>query len=129
VKTEALDESTVSVLREWRSRQLRDRMAFGSAWENTGPAFTKEDGNLIHPDLLTKHFDVLVRSSGVPLTRLHHLRHTHAASALQAGIHPTTVSERLGHATVAFTLDGYSHTIPAPEEAAAERIAQLVFDA
>lgn len=81
------------------------------------------------PQLFTKHFDVLVRKTGLPRIRLHDLRHTHAALALQAGIHPRTVSERLGDATVAFTLDSYSHTIPAFEEAAAERIAKLVFDA
>ncbi len=39
------------------------------------------------------------------------------------------VSDRLGHATVAFTLDRYSHVIPALEEAAAETVAALVFGA
>ena len=33
--------------------------------------------------------------------------------ALQAGIHPKVVSERLGHATVSITLDTSSHAIPA----------------
>jgi integrase len=31
---------------------------------------------------------------------------------LAAGIHPKVVSERLGHSTVAITLDIYSHVIP-----------------
>jgi integrase len=44
------------------------------------------------------------------------LRHTHAALALQAGIHPKVVSERLCHATVGVTLDTYSHAIPAMQE-------------
>ena len=57
----------------------------------------------------------------------HDLRHTHATLALQAGIHPKVVSERLGHATVSITLDTYSHAIPALQEEAAERIAGLVF--
>jgi len=55
------------------------------------------------------------------------LRHTHATLALQAGIHPKVVSERLGHATVSITLDTYSHAIPAMQEAAAALIAGLVF--
>jgi integrase len=54
------------------------------------------------------------------------LRHTHAALALRAGIHPKVVSERLGHATVSITLDNHSHAIPAMQEEAAERIARLV---
>ena len=52
--------------------------------------------------------------------------HTHATLALRAGIHPKVVSERLGHATVSITLHTYSHAIPAVQEEAAERIAELV---
>jgi integrase len=52
---------------------------------------------------------------------------SHATLALQAGVHPKVVSERLGHATVAITLDTYSHAIPAMQEEAAAKIAQLVF--
>ena len=63
----------------------------------------------------------------LPAIRLHDLRHTNANLALRAGIHPKVVSERLGHATVAITLDTYSHAIPAMQEEAAVRIAELVF--
>jgi integrase len=52
---------------------------------------------------------------------------TCATLALQAGVHPKVVSERLGHATVAITLDTYSHAIPAMQEEAAALIAGLVF--
>ena len=48
---------------------------------------------------------------------------------LKAGVHPKIVSERLGHATVAFTLDTYSHVVPGLQEAAArafdERFAHI----
>jgi integrase len=63
----------------------------------------------------------------LPSIRLHDLRHTHATLALQAGVHPKVVSERLGHATVSITLDTYSHAIPAMQEEAAALIAGLVF--
>jgi integrase len=71
-------------------------------------------------------FDKHVKDSGLPRIRLHDLRHTHATLALAAGIHPKVVSERLGHSTVAFTMDIYSHAIPSMEAEAAEAIAQLV---
>ena len=58
--------------------------------------------------------------------RTHDLRHTHATLALQAGVHPKVVSERLGHATVSISFDTYSHAIPAMQEAAA-LIAWLVY--
>jgi len=43
-----------------------------------------------------------------------------------AQLRPKVLSERLGHATVSFTLDAYSHAIPAMQEAVA-LIAGLVF--
>ena len=66
-----------------------------------------------------------MKTSGQPRIRLHDLGHTHATLALQAGIHPKVVSERLGHANISITLDVYSHAIPAMEEEAAAKIAAL----
>jgi integrase len=55
-----------------------------------------------------------------------HQQDRHASLALQAGVPAKVASERLGHATVAFTLDVYSHTIPAMHEEAAELVAGLL---
>lgn len=54
------------------------------------------------------------------------MRHTHATLALEAGVHPKVVQERLGHSTIAITLDIYSHAIPAMPEDAAAKIAALL---
>jgi len=40
---------------------------------------------------------------------------------LQQGVHPKIVQERLGHSSVATTLDIYSHVVPGLQEAAARR--------
>jgi integrase len=71
-------------------------------------------------------FDRHLQCAGLPRIRLHDLRHTHATLALQAGVHPKVVSERLGHTTVAMTLDIYSHAIPALQQDAAATVANLV---
>ena len=42
------------------------------------------------------------------------MRHSYATAALKAGISAKVISERLGHASVAFTLQTYSHVIPDP---------------
>ena len=57
---------------------------------------------------------------------LHDARHTHASLMLKQGIHPKIVSERLGHASVAFTLDIYSHTVAGLQEAAAESFDKML---
>jgi hypothetical protein len=54
---------------------------------------------------------------------LHGLRHTYASLALAKGVNAAIVSRRPGHATVAFTLDFYSHTLPQVDAEAAEVIA------
>ena len=50
-----------------------------------------------------------MKKMGIPNTRLHDLRHTFATVSIQNGADPKTVSEMLGHATVEFTLDVYTH--------------------
>lgn len=51
--------------------------------------------------------------------RLHDARHTHASLLLKQGVHPKVVQERLGHASIAITLDTYSHVAPGLQRAAA----------
>ena len=80
----------------------------------------------LHPTRVSETFDRLVKHSGLPRIRLHDLRHGHATLALAAGVHPKVVQERLGHSSVAFTLDRYSHVVPAMQEDAAATVARLV---
>ena len=54
--------------------------------------------------------------------RFHDLRHTHATQLLANGVHPKIVSERLGHASVAITLDLYSHVTDTMQSDAALRL-------
>ena len=71
------------------------------------------------------HFKPLLRSAELPAIRLYDLRHTAAAISLIAGVSPKIISEQLGHASVAFTLDVYSHVIPHMQDAAAEKVEAL----
>lgn len=123
----ALDPATVATLKAWRKHQMAERLAWGPAWTDSGQVFTLEDGRPLHPREVTRAFSRLVLAAGVPIIRLHDLRHTHATLALAAGVHPKVIQERLGHANIAITLDTYSHTVPALEEQAAATVAKLVF--
>jgi integrase len=90
--------------------------------------FTDEDGGPLHPDWVTRRFQALVRASGLPPLRgPHDLRHTWASLALAAGIHPKVVSDRLGHSTIAITIDTYSHVIPSLDTEAAATVAAGLF--
>ena len=53
----------------------------------------------------------------------HGLRHTHATQLFKKeGVHPKIVQERLGHSTIAVTLDLYSYVIPGMQEDAAMKV-------
>jgi len=123
----ALDPGTVEVLKAQAARQLDEQKEWDEAWVETGLVFTLENGAALDPESVSRYWRQAVKKAMLPQIRLHDLRHTHATLALQAGIHPKIVSERLGHATVSITLDTYSHAIPAMQEEAAALIAGLVF--
>ena len=123
----ALDPSTIEVLKAQAARQLNEQDEWDEAWIDSGLVFTAENGGPLDPESISRYWRQAVKKSMLPPIRLHDLRHTHATLALQAGIHPKVVSERLGHATVSITLDTYSHAIPAMQEEAAALIAGLVF--
>jgi integrase len=125
-RTVALDAATVAVLRTHRARQAEERLWMGAGYTDSGLLFAMPDGQPIHPDRFTRTFTSLVKRHGLPVIRVHDLRHTWATLALQAGVHPKVVSERLGHSTTVITLDLYSHVAPAMDADAAERVAALI---
>ena len=85
--------------------------------------FTTKHGEPINESyLVKKHFKPILRDAGLPDIRLYDLRHTAATLALTLGIPPKVVSEQLGHASAAFTLDTYSHVLPHMQEEAAAKI-------
>jgi integrase len=123
----ALDAATVAALEAHQLRQAAERDALGTGYRDRGLIFAREDGGPVHPDYFSQLFDRTVRRLGLPKIRLHDLRHTHATLGLAAGVAPKVMSDRLGHATVAFTQDVYMHCIPALESDAADQVAALIF--
>jgi integrase len=119
----ALDGGTVAVLRSHRKRQAAEKLALGPSYQEEGYTFCRQDGVHYSPTYITRAFREAVARTDLPRIRLHDLRHSWASLALAAGINPKVVSERLGHATVGFTLDVYSHVAPGLQEDAAERVA------
>jgi integrase len=124
----ALDPATVAALQEHKTRRDQERADVGAAWTESGLVFTRPDGSPIHPDLITDWFRRLARGAGLPAIRLHDVRHSYASAALAAGVPAKVVSERLGHATIAITMDVYSHVIPGMDAQAANAVASLILD-
>lgn len=118
-RTVSLPAEVASLIeRHIDSRELgRDRLLFQSS---TG-------GPLHERNLVQRAFKPLIARAGLPDIRLYDLRHTFAVLALREGIPARLVSEQLGHASVAFTLDVYGHVLEETRAAAAGRLSQLLF--
>jgi integrase len=66
-----------------------------------------------------------VRSAGLDPLRIHDLRHTAVALAIAAGAHPKSIQARLGHSSVAVTLDRYGHLMEGLDTDIATRLEAL----
>lgn len=121
-----IDQATVQILRDHRTRQLEAAEFVGEGWHETGYVFTTVIGTSQHPDNVSKRFVALVKTLDIKYLTLHGLRHTHATHLMSIGKNPRMVSERLGHADVAFTLQVYGHVLPGHQREAAEAAANLL---
>ena len=125
-RTIALDPVTLETLKAHAARQADEQGDWQEAWLESGFVFTRENGEPLHPWKVSKAFRDHLKAAALPAIPLHGLRHSYATLALSSGVNPRIVSARLGHATVALTLDVYSHVLPQADRDAAEAIADLL---
>lgn len=122
-----LGEPAMKALREHRRQQAARRILLGPAYDDLDLIFANEVGRFADShNIVSRHFKPLLSRLGLPSLRLYDLRHTHATLLLAAGEHPKVVQERLGHSSIALTLDVYSHVIPAMQERATQLLDTLL---
>lgn len=108
-----LSPATITALKSHRKRQLEERMARAGLWEDHGLVFPSSVGTPKSQRNLNREFKSAAKRAGLPQHfKLYDLRHTCATLLLSRNIHPKYVQELLGHASIALTLDTYSHVIP-----------------
>jgi integrase len=118
-------------LQSWIVALLRDLQTKASAHDLSPEArdliFRTPSGQPISADYLAKCFRSTLDRAGLPRIRLYDLRHSAATIALAAGVSPKVVSEQLGHASTAFTLDTYAHVLPHMQDEAVARVEAMLF--
>lgn len=112
----ALARATVDALRAHKA--LRDA-------EPDGLVVCRPDGTPWPPDQLSVEFHVMAKRHAFGI-RFHDLRHTHASNLLRDGVPVNVVSQRLGHAEPATTLNVYSHVLPGMQEEAALKVDEMM---
>ena len=102
---------TVEVLKSWKAEQDTMRMAYGDAWINTGYVLTRDNGDNINPDTLTKWLNDFSKARGLPHIHPHAFRHTAASNMIANGVDIVTAANELGHSSATTTANIYAHQI------------------
>jgi len=100
----SLDTFTCAELTKLLDLLDKERAAFRGAYPDHGLLMVNEEGRPLHPDTITARFNRLVDHADVPHIRLHDVRHTYATLAMDLGIDPKMLSDRIGHANTSVTL-------------------------
>ncbi len=106
----ALDPFTLAALKVHAEMLDRERHEFGPDYEDHGVLFCWENGTPPHPDTITRRFKRLAAAAGLPEIDLHDVRHSYATAGRNAKIDWKALSQRIGHADVAFTMKQYVQT-------------------
>ena len=107
IRTISIDNKTILMLKQYRNRQRQAFMEIGSPAPTL--VFSTTVSQYPNSDARTKSLRYRCKEAGIPQFTFHTFRHTHASLLLNAGISYKELQHRLGHATLAMTMDTYSH--------------------
>ena len=127
-RTLGLPTSLVELLRAHRNRQLQERLQAGPVWEGDkwNLIFCTETGKPISGNHLTRKFQALLTSLGLPFQRFHDLRHAAATYMLAQGVDLRVLMEVLGHSQIHTTANTYAHVRIEATREAAQRVGELL---
>lgn len=108
VRTIALPEAAISVLRRWRAEQNRERLA-AATWDDRQFVFTGAGGRFLGATTWQHRHAEIIRRAGVTTITLHGLRHSFATAMVANNVHPLVLSRILGHSKIETTLNIYAH--------------------
>ncbi len=125
-RTVPIHDGLAAVLRNHRRRQLEERLAAGSRWQDSGLVFTTGIGTPLEPRALNGDFERIIAAASLRRIRFHDLRHSCASFLLAQGVHPRVVMELLGHSQISLTMETYSHVLPDAMREAVARVGALL---
>lgn len=120
----ALPGEAMAALRSVRARQIEARR--GQEWHDFDLVFTSRFGTPLIRRNVNRSLSHALARADLPSMRFHDLRHAHATLMLQAGVPMKVASDRLGHSTIAITMNLYTHRVQQMDVDAAERVEELM---
>ena len=113
-------------LREYRAERESLYWQLGQLLALDSLVFGSPEGKPLDPSILSHEFARVAKLASLQGVRFHDLRHTFASLMLLRGAKPKVISEALGHASVAFTMDTYSHIIEGMQSDAMELLDEVL---
>lgn len=92
-------------------------------WADNNLICCDEIGRYRKPGSVSSVFRDIAKKAGVRQLGIHSLRHAHATMLANRGWNAKIIQERLGHSTIAVTMDIYSHVLPTTQQEAADSLA------
>jgi integrase len=125
----ALDQDSMDTLRRHRARQNADKLKLGQGYDDQGLVFASRVGTPMSERNVIREFKEALERAGFSKEerqqiRIHDLRHFHITEAAHAGVSVKALSARVGHASIAFTLDRYAHAIESGDRDVADAISR-----
>ena len=111
-----------AILREQLAYVDDLRLHAGNAWIERGLLFPGPNGDFLSRQAVYDCLQRVSKNAGIGPIRVHDLRHTFAALALEAGVDVRTVQGILGHATPEFTLRVYAYVNDHMRKTAAQKL-------
>lgn len=104
-----ISDTTISILKKYRTEQLQNKIQLGNLWGNSKRVFTTDYGEAMHPDTPSNILKRILKRHNLPVINFHALRHTSISLQIASGIQAQIISKRAGHSNLAITHSTYSH--------------------
>lgn len=122
----SIPKETVSLLRQYRVWQSKQRLSVGDLWEDNNLVFSKWNGTFLYPASVNIKLTEFCKRNGFPSLHPHLFRHTAASIMLSNGIDVLSVSKMLGHSSPNMTMRVYAHEVEAARRKGAECISNVL---
>ncbi|HZG81763.1 MAG TPA: tyrosine-type recombinase/integrase [Brevibacillus sp.] len=124
----SLPDALIDQLKEYYLHCRKVRFQMGDKWQGGEHffVFCNPDGKPFYPETPYLHFRSFLKKNGLRYIRFHDLRHTSATLLINSGVHAKIISERLGHASIATTMNVYGHALQSADKEAANKFNSII---
>ena len=114
----------VNMLKRIKSKQAQHKLLQPNEYVDEGYVFTWQDGRLISPNYVTKHFKRILLKNELPIIRFHDLRHSAISYLLYLGFSMKEIQAWARHGDIGTTMNLYAHIDMAAKRGIADTLNQ-----